>query len=164
MDPQIFVKELENTKAYFDRSTRCLTEDDSTFAPAGETMSAAQQVAHVAQTIDWFMEGGFRPEGFDMDFEAHARKIMGVTSLAAAREWLDRSVTAAAENISGRTADELLEPMAEGMVMGGQPRAAIIGAIVDHTAHHRGALTVYSRLRGYTPAMPYMEAEALEPA
>ncbi|NJL28826.1 MAG: hypothetical protein HC897_13505 [Thermoanaerobaculia bacterium] len=40
--------------------------------------------------------------------------------------------------------------------MGGKPRAAIIGAIVDHTAHHRGTLTVYSRLLGYVPPMPYM--------
>ena len=44
----------------------------------------------------------------------------------------------------------------EGPVMGGQPRFTIFGAITDHTTHHRGALTVYSRLRGHVPAMPYM--------
>jgi uncharacterized damage-inducible protein DinB len=26
---------------------------------------------------------------------------------------------------------------------------------VEHTAHHRGALTVYSRLLGKVPPMPY---------
>jgi uncharacterized damage-inducible protein DinB len=34
---------------------------------------------------------------------------------------------------------------------------AIFGAITDHTAHHRGALTVYARLNGIVPPMPYME-------
>lgn len=30
-------------------------------------------------------------------------------------------------------------------------------AILEHTAHHRGVLTVHSRLCGHTPAMPYMD-------
>jgi uncharacterized damage-inducible protein DinB len=41
--------------------------------------------------------------------------------------------------------------------MGGEPISSIVGAISDHTAHHRGALTVYSRLLGKTPLMPYVE-------
>jgi len=36
------------------------------------------------------------------------------------------------------------------------PRMAMIGAITDHTAHHRGALTVYARLNQVVPPMPYM--------
>ena len=43
-------------------------------------------------------------------------------------------------------------------IMGGAPRLAIFGAINDHTAHHRGALTVYARLNGIVPPMPYMDA------
>jgi uncharacterized damage-inducible protein DinB len=35
---------------------------------------------------------------------------------------------------------------------------AIFGAITDHTAHHRGALTVYARLAGAVPPMPYADA------
>jgi uncharacterized damage-inducible protein DinB len=41
--------------------------------------------------------------------------------------------------------------------MGGAPRLSVIGAISDHTAHHRGALTVYSRLLGKVPKLPYMD-------
>ncbi len=37
------------------------------------------------------------------------------------------------------------------------PRFAIFSAITDHTAHHRGALTVYARLKGIVPPMPYMD-------
>jgi uncharacterized damage-inducible protein DinB len=42
--------------------------------------------------------------------------------------------------------------------MGGEPRLAIVGAICEHTAHHRGALAVYARLLGYAPPIPYGEA------
>ena len=41
-------------------------------------------------------------------------------------------------------------------MMAGAPRFAVIEGIQDHTAHHRGALTVYSRLLGMTPSVPYM--------
>jgi uncharacterized damage-inducible protein DinB len=44
--------------------------------------------------------------------------------------------------------------------MGGVPRWSVVSAISDHTAHHRGALTVYSRLLGKVPVMPYAEEPA----
>ena len=43
-----------------------------------------------------------------------------------------------------------------GQIMGGAPRMAVISAITDHTAHHRGALTVYARMNTIVPPMPYM--------
>jgi uncharacterized damage-inducible protein DinB len=51
-----------------------------------------------------------------------------------------------------------MAPIADGPIMGGAPRMAIFGAITDHTAHHRGALTVYARLGGAVPPMPYADA------
>ena len=113
--------------------------------------SSAQRVR-----IDWFIDGAFDPNGFDLDFEAHERKVRGVTSLADARAWLARSVESARAAIESKTAEEWAQPLPEGAVMGGQARAAVFGAITDHTAHHRGALTVYARLRGKVPPMPYM--------
>lgn len=157
MSPQELAGMLHVTKEWFDRSSRCLTEEDSNFRPEAKAMSAAQQVAHVAQTVDWFIEGAFRPEGFGMDFETAAKEIMKVKSLAEARAWADRSFAAAVEVLGSKSAEELAMPLPEGPIMGGQPRMAIVGAIQDHTAHHRGALTVYARMCGHTPAMPYME-------
>ncbi len=157
MDSQICAQQLASTKDYFDRSTRVLTEDDSTFTPGESGFTVAQQVAHVAQTVDWFLEGAFRPEGFSMDFETLDHEVRKVESLAAAREWLDRSFAAATEKLSSHSPEELAEPLPEGPIMGGAPRFAIVGAIQDHTAHHRGALTVYSRMQGHTPPMPYMD-------
>ncbi len=69
------VAELKRTEQFFDRSTRALSEEHSGVRPAPGMMSAVQQVAHAAQTIDWFIEGEFRPEGFDTDFQAYAKAL-----------------------------------------------------------------------------------------
>ncbi|NJL28827.1 MAG: hypothetical protein HC897_13510 [Thermoanaerobaculia bacterium] len=91
MDPKSLIAELEATRDFFDRSTSCLAEKDSEFAPHGELMTAAQQVMHVAQTIDWFFEGAFRPEGFDMDFERHMVEVRETRSLETARAALAKA-------------------------------------------------------------------------
>lgn len=149
--------ELQSAHEYFNRSTRGLTEDMSSFSPVAGTMTVAQQVAHVAHTIDWFVQGAFRPEGFDQDWEGHAKLINACTSLAKAREWFERAVASARAKVETLSDADLLVPLPEGPIMGGLPRVAIFGAINDHTAHHRGALTVYARLKGVVPPMPYMD-------
>ncbi len=151
--------ELKSTQEFFDRSTRCLTEEDSSFAPVEGTWTVAQQVAHAAQTVDWFTEGAFRPEGFDMDFEKAAGDVAKVTSLQAARDWMEAAFGRAAEAFGRLSQEELNRKLPPNPIMGEVPLLAVISAIVDHTAHHRGALTVYARLRGKVPAMPYMEME-----
>jgi len=160
MNPEMLVTDLRSTKDFFDRSTRCLTEQDSTFAPIEGTWTVAQHVAHTAQTVDWFIEGAFRPEGFDTDWDKLGAEVARVQSLTEARAWLDKAFARAIDFIGARTPEELAHPLPADGVMGGAPRFAIISAIGDHTAHHRGALTVYARLRGHVPAMPYMEMPA----
>ena len=63
------IEDLTVTHERFKRSTHNLTGEVSRFTPAARAMSAAQHVAHAARVIDWFIEGAFRPEGFDMNFE-----------------------------------------------------------------------------------------------
>jgi uncharacterized damage-inducible protein DinB len=157
MDGKALAASLRAAKEHFDRSTRCLTEEHAGFRPVEGMMTVAQQVAHVAQDIDWFREGAFRPEGFDMDFEAHKRALEGATSLKEARDWADRAFDAMAKKLESCSVEDLTVSLAPGAILGGMPRAVIVGAMIDHTAHHRGALTVYSRLLGLTPAMPYLE-------
>ncbi|HYG62566.1 MAG TPA: DinB family protein [Thermoanaerobaculia bacterium] len=160
MNPEMLVAELRSAKEFFDRSTRCLTEEDSSFAPAAGTWTVAQQVAHAAQTVDWFLEGAFRPEGFDTNWDEHQKQVARVQSLGEARAWLEAAFARAIEVLGARTPEELAQPLPADGIMGGAPRFAIVSAISDHTAHHRGALTVYSRLLGRVPAMPYMDAPA----
>jgi uncharacterized damage-inducible protein DinB len=150
-----FANQLLASQDFFARSTRVLEEADSGFRPQESQMTAAQQVAHVAQTLDWFIEGASRPEGFDLDFEKHAKALGSVTSLAAARQALEAAYANAIQFIRSRSPEELAGPLPPGPVMGGQPISDIIWSMVEHSAHHRGALTVYSRLLGKVPPMPY---------
>ena len=150
-----FAKQLIASKEFFQHSTSVLTEADSEFRPKEGMMSVAQQVAHTAQTLDWFVKGVCRSEGFDLDFEKLAKAVASVTSLATARALLDKAYTTAIDFIHSHTAEELAQPLRAGPIMGGQPISDIVWAMVEHTAHHRGALTAYSRLLGKVPPMPY---------
>jgi len=150
-----FAGQLLASKNFFERSTSVLDEADSQFRPHDGMMTVAQQVAHTAQTLDWFVQGASRPEGFDLDFEKIARELETVTSLAAARKALDAAYANAIAFVRSRSAGQLAAPLPAGPVMGGQPVSDIVWAMVEHSAHHRGALTVYSRARGRVPPMPY---------
>ncbi len=150
-----FANQLLASKDFFDRSTRVLEEADSEYRPQEGMMTVAQQVAHTAQTLDWFIEGASRPEGFDLDFEKHAQALAGAMSLAAARAALEKAYANAVQFLRSRTEVDLASPLPAGPVMGGQPVSDIVWAMVEHTAHHRGALTVYSRMLGKVPPMPY---------
>ena len=150
-----YANQLVASKDFFDRSTRVLEESDSAFRPNDAMMTVAQQVAHAAQTLDWFVEGATRPEGFDLDFAAHAAALEAVTSLSAARQALEAAYANAIRFLRSKTPEQLAQPLPPGPVMGGQPISDIVWAMIEHTAHHRGALTVYSRLLGKTPPMPY---------
>ena len=153
-----FKAQMVATQEFFERSTRALTEEDSTYAPVEGVYTVANQVAHSAQTIDWFMEGAFNSEGFDMDFEGHDRKVREVQSLNEARAWFRKAVENALKTIDEKSEEEWAAPLAQGAVMGGQPRFSVFYGIADHTAHHRGALTVYTRGIGKQPPNPYMDA------
>jgi uncharacterized damage-inducible protein DinB len=153
--PNPLAQQLFASQEFFNRSTRLLEEADSAFCPKDGMMTVAQQVAHAAQTLDWFVTGASRTEGFDLDFAAHGQIIAAVTSLAAARVWLATAYASAVEFLEASTPEKLAQLLPPGPVMGGQPVSDIVWAMVEHTAHHRGALTVYSRLLGKVPPMPY---------
>jgi uncharacterized damage-inducible protein DinB len=155
LQPYDFANQLVASQDFFERSTRVLDEADSGFRPREGMMTVAQQVAHTAHTLDWFVEGASRPEGFNLDFENLAKVLEGVTSLAAARQMLATAYANAIGFLRSRSPEDLAGPLPPGPVMGGQPISDIVWAMVEHTAHHRGALTVYSRLLGKVPPMPY---------
>jgi uncharacterized damage-inducible protein DinB len=150
-----YANQLLASQDFFGRSTRVLDEADSGFRPQEGMMTVAQQVAHTAQTLDWFIEGASRPEGFDLDFEKLGKVLAGVTSLTAARQMLDAAYAKAIQFLRSCSPDDLARPLPPGPVMGGQPVSDVVWAMVEHTAHHRGALTVYSRQLGRVPPMPY---------
>ncbi len=150
-----FAGQLLTSKEYFERSTRVLDDADSGYRPREGMMTVSEQVAHVAQTVDWFIDGATPGKGFDLDFEKHARATAAVTSLAEARRMLEAAFVKAVAFLRSRTPEELAQPLPPSPIMGGKPVSDVVWGIVEHTAHHRGALTVYSRALGKVPVMPY---------
>ncbi len=145
---------VEMTGRFFMRTIECLEEKDSSFRPAEGMFSVAEQVAHTAQCIEWFLNGAFSPEGMSEDFEGMEREVRECKSLEAARNWMQHAIEEAVAKIQSTSDEDWMQPIAEG-IMGGSPRFSIISGITDHCAHHRGALTVYARLLGKVAAMPY---------
>lgn len=150
-----YAAQLETARKLFRTTTSVFEAPDAAFAPDPELYTVAGHIAHSADAMEWFVEGAFG-KGWDFDLAASIAKAKGVTDLGEARAWLDRafdrSITVARE-----AGDELLEALIpDDSVMGpGAPRIAVINAIIDHTAHHRGALAVYARLLGKAPPMLY---------
>lgn len=157
MEKETLLKEIAGSQEFFERSTRVLQEQDSNFKPTEGMLTVAQQVAHVAATIHWFVSGALSPEGFDLNFEKHNIEIAQVRSLNTARAQLQSAFGHALASITELSETEIAAPIVEGLIMGGEPRYHAFLGIIEHTAHHRGALTVYSRMLNKTPLMPYME-------
>ncbi|HLX61367.1 MAG TPA: DinB family protein [Planctomycetota bacterium] len=149
-----YADSIESMKKYFDTSTKCFEEGDAQFAPKPEMFTVAQQIAHAAQTVEWFVDGAFNPAGMATEFEASEKGVRKVTSLIDARAWMDRACKKAIDTVAAHAKAEFDQPIA-GTIMAGEPRRAIFEAMTDHTAHHRGALAVYARLLGKVPPMPY---------
>ena len=156
MTPEAMKETLSRMREFFNRSTRPLEEKHAGFAPGEGLFTVAGQVAHVAQTIEWFYEAAFG-ENWRMDFDQMDKETRSVTSLNEARAWLERAVDKAIQVTEGHSAEEWAIPFPPNPIMGETPRYSIIGPVTDHTAHHRGALTVYQRLLGLAPPMPYMD-------
>lgn len=157
MDKPTMLAEIKASEDFLNRSTRPLAEEHSGFAPKEGMLTAANQLAHVAHTVHWFLDGAFAPEGFALDFEEHDREVRAVTSIGDARKNVEAAFARTVELIDSKSDAEWDAALPQGMIMGGEPRWSVLPAIVEHTAHHRGALTVYSRLQGLTPPMPYMD-------
>ena len=146
--------QLSLSRNLLKKTLETFEEEDSGFGPNADVFTVAGHVAHAAGTVDWFVDGAFG-DGWNMDFEGHLEEARAVTSLAEAIARVDRAYGRAIEVIGSASDEDLQAPIPDTRIMEGQPRGAIVNGITDHTAHHRGALTVYARLLGKVPAMPY---------
>ncbi|MBI1318488.1 MAG: hypothetical protein GC168_05985 [Candidatus Hydrogenedens sp.] len=153
MANEMELHEIQTSKEFLLRSASAFEEADSGFTPHEGMYTVAAQLAHIALSVDWFVDGATNPNGFAMDFEEHDRAARAVTSLSQALSMIDRSYANAEAWVSQ---SDLSERLPDGMVMPNAPKGEVVYGIVDHTAHHRGALTVYARALGKVSPMPYM--------
>lgn len=149
------INKIDSTEAFFEKTLSAAQEEHGKFCPKEGMFTLAQQVAHVAQTVEWFVEGMFAKTGFDTEFDPLEAKVREVSSLKDAKKWLKEAFEKARDVIEKSDDDQLKDRIAPGPIMGGVPRYIAIGAMSDHTAHHRGSIAVYLRLLGVEPEMPY---------
>ena len=148
------VIQLKTSHKYMKSTISIFDEDDAGFAPQPELYTVAGHVAHAADSVEWFVEGAFG-EGWNLDFEGLIAAARAVETLEEAIAWLDRAFEKAIATFEAASDEELAGTIPDERIMKGAPRSAIVGPIMDHTAHHRGALTVYARLVGKVAPMPY---------
>jgi uncharacterized damage-inducible protein DinB len=155
MVKQSMIEQLKTQQSFLMNTISCFSEDDSSFKPKDELFTVAQHLGHTAETITWFFEGAFG-KGFDMNFENYEEKMKKYTSFNECVELYNKNTNDAIAKIESLSEEELYAPI-EGEIMKGAPKLAIIYGLGDHTAHHRGALSVYARLLDKTPKMPYSD-------
>jgi len=150
---------LESQLSGFLNSTYALEEADSGFRPTEDLMTVAQQFRHTWMTVKWFTDAAFTGKGFDMSFEEFERETKKASSLTEERDRLKAVFNQSLDLWGTLTDEQIMELMPDNPILGSAPKLALVTACHDHTAHHRGALTVYTRLLGKVPPMPYMDPE-----
>ncbi|QSQ25945.1 DUF664 domain-containing protein [Pyxidicoccus parkwayensis] len=188
--PHPFVQKLRMHREFFHRTLECFRDEDANCRVTPEAMTAAGQVLHAAAAIEFFLSGLFgvfegwslmsqRPPGFvDMSWTEGANTSPEARntspdvqeagrSLKKALELFDRSMDSASAMFGARTMEELTQvPLPPTPFFPPWFTAAhVFEIMIDHTAHHRGALTQYARFLGREPKIPYFDmAEALHEA
>jgi hypothetical protein len=188
--PHPFVWKLLMHQEFFHRTLECFRDEDASFRVAPETMTAAGQVLHAAGAIEFFLSGLFGPfdgwsplskrqRGFvDMSWTESSNRSPeeqntspevqeAGRSLGKAVELFDQSMASAIALFGARTVGELVQvPLAPNPIFPpGFTAADVFEILLDHTAHHRGALAQYARGLGREPKIPYFDmAEALHEA
>lgn len=150
------IEQLKTQEKFFLNTISCFTQEDSAYKPKEEMYTVAQHIGHTAETVSWFLEGAFGDKGFDMNFDNYVEKMKKYTSFDDAVALFKDATAKGIALVSDAPDSELVAPITA-QIMTGAPKMAVVGAIGDHTAHHRGALAVYARLIGKTPQMPYSE-------
>jgi uncharacterized damage-inducible protein DinB len=154
MNGQIAAQTLREHLHFLNNVLKDFREEHAHFRPTPEMLTTAQQIRHIAETIHWFREGAFG-SGFEMDFEKMEKKMKQDISLKQALQELDTAWNEMCALLEPMTEEQLLQPMPPNPIFKNDPKVACVWAAMDHTAHHRGALTVYLRLLGITPTMIY---------
>ncbi len=151
---EILRGQVEASLQRFNKTASVFEEEHAEFRPRPGLFCVREQVAHAADSVDWFARGAFG-DGWDMDFAAHEAKVRGTASLGQARDWMQRAHQDFLDQLDQLTSEQLESPVPNDKILGNRPRWTVVEAVSDHTAHHRGALAVYARLLGLQPPMPY---------
>lgn len=157
MERNSAVEMLHQQREFFLRSTSVFDEADSNFRPTTEQRTVAQMMRHTWRSVKWFTDAVFTDIGFSMDFEGDERETQQAVSVEEERKLLDQEYDRAIEFWGALSEEQVAEPIPDNPLFGPVPKLTLVFACHDHTAHHRGALTVYARALGKVPHEPYAD-------
>ncbi|MBC7982537.1 MAG: DinB family protein [Candidatus Obscuribacterales bacterium] len=175
---------LQRHKEFFHHTVDCFEEQDGPFKPRSNMLSVTGQIHHVTGGIELFLSGlvlsldrfngiqlvsrrapaaqwiGLK-EGFsNLAWTALSNKDADATtypqSFENALRGFDETIDLAADIFGQLTPEELVLPLSENP-MGIKNPMYVLEMLIDHTAHHRGALAQYARLLGKEPNFPYFK-------
>jgi len=138
----------------FLRGIRPLDEADASFRLYEDGRTVAQEVAHVGQMVDWFMEGAFGA-GFDYDYIALEERLAEIESLSKAKALVDRAFDDAIDRMESASLKALFRRLPEGGMLSNEYAISVVGGIVDTTAQQRGVVSCAIRALGRAPGFPY---------
>jgi uncharacterized damage-inducible protein DinB len=145
------VPEFEAEMRETGRMLAAVPEIHREYRPDPESRSALELAWHIVSSEIWLLEGivngQLAPE--QARLPRHIRSVQDVIDLhrTSVPELLDQVRQLGPEGLL-RTMPFNAED---------NPSIVYLSFLIRHTAHHRGALTVYARLLGKTPLMPYGE-------
>ncbi len=155
MDGKSAASIITKERKHLDNIIKDLKPEHGEFRPVEEILTASQQIKHIALTTRWFyskaLGTGFDFSSFDEYLEGMQKPIELMEAVRMLNETYDESVPA----FEKMTEAQLGAVVKDDPMLGTFLISDLIYYNNEHTAHHRGALSVYLRLLGITPTMVY---------
>jgi uncharacterized damage-inducible protein DinB len=150
-----YAESLRKSRQFLNNIIKDFKPEHETFRPTPDMWTVAQQIRHIGRCAYWFRKGGFENH-WEMDFEGEMKEMAKPVTLKAAIAELDSEYNALIAFLESVPPAVLAEPLEPNPIFPiGVPRSIVVDSLCEHTAHHRGALSVYLRLLGIKPTMAY---------
>ena len=157
MNSKTAVEIITKERKFLDNILRDLKPEHGGFRPVDEMMTVSQQIKHIALTTRWFYSKALGT-GFDFaSFEEYLEEMKKPITLREALDLLNETYDESISAFEKMTGEEFDEVVKDDPMLGTFRKSDMILYNNEHTAHHRGALSVYLRLKGITPRMIYAE-------
>ena len=154
MDGRQAAEHVRQEREYLMKIVGAFESGQGKFRPAEGMITVAQQINHITFMIRWFVQGAFGT-GFDLNPDKSAAATREDLDLNEAIRRLNETYDDYIAFLETLTVAELDAHMPPNPILGEVPRISLLRAQADHTAHHRGVLTVYLRLLGVVPPVIY---------
>lgn len=153
----LFLSELEREHERSRRALERVPDGRRDWKPHDKSMNLGYLTEIVANIHSW-VAMAINQEELDLNPPGGPKyKPEPLTTSAALLTALNKSTDAARSALANATDEHLMRPwklLVAGNVVSEAPRHVMIRDILNHSAHHRGQLTVYLRLLGATvPAL-----------